>query len=376
LNGGRFGSREGKLWGRRWQSFVKISLSDSRLSYSGRIDKRDSERPEFVFPATSLAFCFWGRKASLMVTNISTCQDNYVGAIVDGVQKKWRIEGRGSTCLVILKEQEDREHQVLFFKRQDSCHEMIIESLELSEGSLLLETGKKPSRRIEIYGDSVSAGEVSEAAEYVGKPDPEHKGEYSNSWYSYGWIAARKLGAELHNISQGGIPLLNGNGWVEPPVYPGMEYMWDKIHYHPALGEPAVWDFSCFVPHVVIVAVGQNDSHPDDYMKTDPRGMRAGYWRYRYKCWIQDIRRKYPGAVILLATTILEHSREWDEAIEMVCRELKDNRIRHFLYRRNGCGTPGHIRISEAEEMAEELVDYINHLDIPVWEEIKDDEDE
>ena len=52
------------------------------------------------------------------------------------------------------------------------------------------------------------------------------------------------------------------------------------------------------------------------------------------------------------------------------------NRIRHFLYRRNGCGTPGHIRISEAEEMAEELVDYINHLDIPVWEEIKDDEDE
>ena len=210
----------------------------------------------------------------------------------------------------------------------------------------------------------------------MGKPDPEHKGEYSNSWYSYGWIAARKLGAELHNISQGGIPLLNGNGWVEPPVYPGMEYMWDKIHYHPALGEPAVWDFSCFVPHVVIVAVGQNDSHPDDYMKTDPRGMRAGYWRYRYKCWIQDIRRKYPGAVILLATTILEHSREWDEAIEMVCRELKDNRIRHFLYRRNGCGTPGHIRISEAEEMAEELVDYINHLDIPVWEEIKDDEDE
>lgn len=362
--------------GRRWQSFVKISLSDSRLSYSGRIDKRDPERPEFVFPATSLAFCFWGREARLMVTNKSTCQANYVGAIVDGVQKKWRIEGRGRTCLVILKEQEDREHQVLFFKRQDSCHEMIIESLELSEGSLLLEPGKKPSRRIEIYGDSVSAGEVSEATEYAGKPDPEHKGEYSNSWYSYGWITARRLGAELHNISQGGIPLLNGNGWVEPPVYPGMEYMWDKIHYHPALGVPAVWDFSCFVPHVVIVAVGQNDSHPDDYMKTDQKGMRADYWRYRYKCWIQDIRRKYPRAVILLATTILEHSQEWDEAIEVVCKELKDDRIRHFLYRRNGCGTPGHIRISEAEEMAEELVDYINHLDIPVWEEIKGDKDE
>ena len=31
----------------------------------------------------------------------------------------------------------------------------------------------------------------------------------------------------------------------------------------------------------------------------------------------------------------------------------------HFLYRRNGAGTPGHIRIPEAEEMAEELAGYI-----------------
>ena len=36
-----------------------------------------------------------------------------------------------------------------------------------------------------MYGDSVSAGEVSEAVEYTGKPDPEHNGQYSNSWYSY-----------------------------------------------------------------------------------------------------------------------------------------------------------------------------------------------
>lgn len=337
--------------GRRWRNFVKILLSDSRLSYSGRIDRRNPERPELIFPASSLVFHFRGRRAVLTLTNRSTCQENYVGAIVDGTQKKWKLKGEGRTCLVILEEKEDREHQVLFFKRQDGCHEIILESLELSEGSRLLDLPKRPERRIEIYGDSVSAGEVSEAVEYKGRPDPEHSGEYSNSWYSYGWIAARKLGAELHCISQGGIPLLNGNGWVEPPVYPGMEYMWDKVHYHPAFGEPSAWEFSCYVPHVVIAAVGQNDSHPEDYMKTDPNGVRARYWRYRYQCWIRAIREKYPRAVIFLTTTIMEHSR-----------------IRHFLYGRNGRGTPGHIRIPEAFEMAEELADYINGLDIPVWE--------
>ena len=38
--------------------------------------------------------------------------------------------------------------------------------------------------------------------------------------------------------------------------------------------------------------------------------------------------------------------------------------IRHFMFRRNGKGTPGHLRIPEAEEMAEELSAYIENLDI------------
>lgn len=30
----------------------------------------------------------------------------------------------------------------------------------------------KPIRKIEVYGDSVSAGEVSEAVDFAGKEDP------------------------------------------------------------------------------------------------------------------------------------------------------------------------------------------------------------
>lgn len=80
---------------------------------------------------------------------------------------------------------------------------MVLEALELSRGSVLLPPPEKPNRRIEVYGDSVSAGEVSEAVDYVGKEDPEHNGEYFNSWYSYSWMTARKLGAQIHDIAQG-----------------------------------------------------------------------------------------------------------------------------------------------------------------------------
>ena len=62
---------------------------------------------------------------------------------------------------------------------------------------------------MEVYGDSVSAGEVSEAEFACGQVDPEgHNGRYSNGYLSYSWQTARLLGAELHDIATGGMALL------------------------------------------------------------------------------------------------------------------------------------------------------------------------
>ncbi len=352
---------------RRQAGWEEICLARKELFYSGRIDITNPKKPEFVFPASSLHFRFYGKRAALTVYNRGGEDWRYfAGAVVDGVQKCFELPPNDRAELV-LADGEEKEHEILFFKRQDSCHEMVLERLSLSDGSVLLDLPEPALRRIEVYGDSVSVGEVSEAVDYLGEKDPEHTGEYTNSWYSYAWIAARKLGAQIHNISQSGIPLLNGSGWVMPPYLPGMESVWDKLHYHPQWKRVSKWDFSRYTPHLVLIAIGQNDSNPEDYMKTNPEGAKAVKWRCAYRKLVQDIRKQYPEAVIILTTTILEHDENWDKAIGQVCGELGDNRIRHFLYRKNGCGTKGHVRIPEAEEMAEELVHYIEELDIPVW---------
>lgn len=375
---------------------MKISLSDKKLNYCGRIDDREPERPVFIYPATSMEFSFHGKSAVLYVSSKRICWKNFVGAIVDGVQKKWEVSEEGITKIELIREERERKHHILFFKRMDCCHELTLEALELSEGARLLDPPPRPERRIEVYGDSVSAGEVSEALDYVGRPDPVHEGQFSNSWYSYAWMTARKLHAEIHDIAQGGIPVVNGTGWVDPPVYPGMEYLWDKLHYHPQLGygdetisadESApflteeerkaamYWDFSRYTPQVVILAVGQNDSNPEDYMRKDPAGEKAEHFRETYRKLVENTRGKYPKALIVLSTTILEHDRAWDDAIETVYQELKkeDPLIRHFVYTKNGVGTPGHIRIPEAEEMSEELAAYIEkvnrELPEPFWPE-------
>ena len=201
-----------------------------------------------------------------------------------------------------------------------------------------------------MFGDSVSCGEVSEAVEYVGKEDPKHDGEYSNSWYSYSWMTARKLGAELHDTSQGGIALLDGTGWFLAPDYLGVESCYDKIEYNTAFGTVKQWDFRKYQPQVVIVAIGQNDNHPTDEMAIDYHSEKSKHWRKRYQDFIEKLMQLYPKSQVILTTTILCHDKSWDEAIEEVCEKINNPRVHHFLYKRNGCGTPGHIRIPEAGE--------------------------
>ena len=87
-----------------------------------------------------------------------------------------------------------------------------------------------------------------------------------------------------------------------------------------------------------------------------------------YQKFLQKLRAKYKEAEIICCTTILQHDESWDRAIGDAVRAMKDPHITHFLYRRNGKATPGHPRIPECEEMAEELAAYISGLPIKGWD--------
>lgn len=346
-----------------------ISPEDGRLQYSGRIDFEVPEAPVFIYAASSVRLRFRGTRILVELANRRVYWTNEMGYFLDGVQGKIRLSsGEARQCYPIGENLEDTEHELLLFKRMDACHIVTFYGFEVSEGAVVLPPPNKPKRRIEVFGDSVSCGEVSEAVDFVGKEDPEHDGEYSNSWYSYAWMTARALHTELHDTSQGGIALLDGTGWFGEPDSIGMKSCYDKLLYNPQLGTVKQWDFTRYVPHVVIVALGQNDSHPDDYMAKDYDGSRAICWRTHYRAFVERMMEIYPKSQIILTTTLLCHDASWDRAIGEVCGEIGSARVHHFLYQRNGAGTPGHPRIPEAEEMAEELTGYIQSLGEEIWE--------
>lgn len=347
---------------------MRIQPNHEYLTYSGRIDWSNLNEPVFVYPCTSVRMRFTGNLLRIYTRNHQAYWNNYLGYILDGKQGILPLPMEGEKAFDLKVEKTlSGEHELLLFKRQDACHETSFLGAEIGDGESVLKGPAKPKRRMEIYGDSVSAGEVSEAVNFVGKEDPEHNGEYSNSWYSYAWMTARKLNAEIHDIAQGGVALMDKTGWFCEPEAIGMESIWDKVHYNPMLGPSVQWDFEQYIPQVVIVAIGQNDSHPQDYMALEYNGEQAGTWRTHYKRFLEKLRETYPNARIICCTTLLNHDPAWDRAIGQVVGELADERITQYLFRRCGSGTPGHLRIPEAQEMADELAAYIETLEIEGW---------
>ncbi|RSX58486.1 GDSL-type esterase/lipase family protein [Bifidobacterium samirii] len=397
-----------------------ISPADPAIRTMGRIDDADPDRPVWVHPYTQAAFRFTGTSLDATLVNHWNYGDSHLGVIIDGVQSKVRIPsgfaadgiesddagwddglGRGGepVTVTLAERLPDIEHEAVVYKRQDGQHYVELLGFGLDEGATVLPTTlPEPTRRIEIYGDSVSCGERNEALLYAGQPDPETDlSPYSDSWKSYGAIAARGLGAALHDVSQGGISLVDGIGWFAGPDYVGQESMWDRIEYNPTLGKAVAWDFARYTPHVVIVAVGQNDANPHDFMADDYDGAESHRWRTRYVDFLRSIHTRYPKAAIVCMTTVLQHDPAWDRAIDeavqtfnaipdlpaaepfgdavdapsaVAAASVGDGRpvAHHLLFSRNGAATPGHPRVIEHEEMARELTAFLESLGDAIWE--------
>lgn len=345
-----------------------ISADSNDISYMGRVDFSNEKVPKIIYAGSSITIRFKGTDVGAVIKNHNLYFVNELGTLVDGKESKITINEHEKELYVSIAENLDNiEHEIILFKRQDATH--YFDFLGFYINGEVLPKINKPARRIECYGDSVSAGAVCEAVDYTAMLDPDsHEGVYDNAWHSYSMITARNLGAEINNNAQGGIAVFNDTGYYHGPDYIGMEYAYDKLCYFPE-GGITNWDFSKYIPNVVIFAVGQNDSHHEgheDFDIDDPEYRLK--WKNAYKKIITDLRKKYPKASFILLLTVLMHAQGWDKAVEEIARELADDKIHYLKFKRTGKATPGHPRLPEQYEMAQELTAFISNLGEQIWE--------
>ena len=82
----------------------------------------------------------------------------------------------------------------------------------------------------------------------------------------------------------------------------------------------------------------------------------------KYKEILLDLKEKYKTAKFVIITTVLKHEMKLEYILDEVCAELADPDVTRYKFRRAGKATDGHPRITEQEEMANELADYIRTI--------------
>ena len=210
-------------------------------------------------------------------------------------------------------------------------------------------------RKMEFFGNSITCGYADE--DTTGKD--RGTAPYENGYISYAAITARHFDAEFHSTSRSGIGITVS--W-DPLIMPEM---YDRID---ATDAETKWDFSKYVPDVVVINLFQNDSWivklPDNQqfktrfgMKppTDDQIIRA------YKDFVKNIRNKYPKAQIICALGSMEAVKDgtpWRGYIEKAVAQIGDKKIfTHFFPYKN---TPGHPSAKEQQAIADDLIAFID----------------
>lgn len=345
-----------------------VSPDDGRLQYFGRIGFDDPKAPTFYYSATGFRTRFRGASIALRFAEDGYGPANSFGVRVDGGPEiPVQLVANSDQTYVAVVGLPNRVHDLVVYRRQDTYGGVAtFKGMWLDKGARLLDPPKRPTRKIEFFGDSVTGGDAVTAFGFEAKPDGAVSYENSDAklndgWWSFAAVAARRLNADANIEGIGGLPLLDHTGWfggsLDADV--GLETTWDKLDPIPGQFKP--WDFSRFTPDVVVVAIGQNDSHGGDIH--DPAFHAR--WVATYERVLEGLRGHYPKARFVLTTTILGHDLAWDRALQEIAASYEKEHpglVRYFGFKNVGRGTPGHPRVAEEDEMGRELADYLSRL--------------
>lgn len=330
---------------------LHIKADNPHYQFTGRVDFADPLAPLISWPGTSVASVFTGPEVSVVLDDQQG--KNYFSAFIDD---DWEnpivIAARqGEHVYPLAKDLAAGPHKLTLFKRTEGEEgSTLFKGLILADGQELQAPARRPVRRIEFFGDSITSGMGNEADLEAGDAELAEK----NHFLSYAAITARALEAEHHAISQSGIGIMIS--WFDFT----MPDFYDQLN---AVGNnDSRWDFSLWTPDVVVINLFQNDSWlVDERLKPVPdREARI----QAYIDFISRIRKLYPEATLICALGSMDATKEgspWpgyiEQAVARIKQEQGDEHIHTLFFPFTGFGK--HPRVEHHQQNAALLTDFI-----------------
>jgi lysophospholipase L1-like esterase len=247
----------------------------------GRFDLTDATKPSFGWSGSAMIARFQGTGATLRIDG----SPNQFTVVVDGTVSSQVLKVVvGTTQYALASGLTSGVHDVVVWKRTEGDQgENRFLGLDVAGGQLQAPPGP-PDRRIEIYGDSITAGYGLDGADQncTWSPDTE------NNYLTYGAITARNLTVELHTVAWSGIGMYRNYG-ISGASSDAMPSVYARTL---ASQTGSVWDFSTWQPHAVVINLGTNDASTNG----DP----GTPYETAYLAFVRSLRQKYPDTFFVL----------------------------------------------------------------------------
>ena len=241
--------------------------TDSRVEKMGRMLTVDNVL-YLNYSGAEVSFTMQGTKAEVTLISDGEKWEEHLKAWVavfinDEAEpaKRFMLTKQRET-FTIYQGVEDKEVQIRLVKYSEVAFAKVgIESFAI-EGELLKRKEDTRLVNIEFIGDSITCGYGIEGEYNV---DTFHTAQ-ENPYTAYAMQVARNINARYHLVSWSGIGVISSwvgeteekplNDWLMPMLY---QYTDAALSRDLELKEWDKWDFSQFVPDIIVIHLGTND---------------------------------------------------------------------------------------------------------------------
>lgn len=244
----------------------------------GRYDGCRAAGPRAAWSGTGFVARFTGTGLSVTVDGPPLI----FTTVVDGTTRGEFTTTSGRQVYTVAAQLPPGEHVVEVTRQGEaSFGASVLEAVTVSDGNLLPPPAR-PARRIELLGDSITAGYGNEGT----TPSCGFSAETENHSLTYGVLLSNALNAELSTVAWSGKGIVSnyGGNLVDP-----MPTLYDRADPNDA---SSVWDFSAWQADLVIVNLSTND-YSTDHDPADDTFVST------YTNLLATLRDRYPKAQLL-----------------------------------------------------------------------------
>jgi hypothetical protein len=256
-----------------------VDADDPNIQYIGRFYAPDLKHRVFDWPGVQICANFLGTSCSIRLTD----KRNEYAVIVDHrAPRILTIDSTIDLYCVASGLADSLPHSIIIQKRTEPLvGKGIFYGFILDKGRTLLPPEKRPERRIEFIGNSITSGYGVEGESIECHFSPQTE----NACISYASMTARELNADYHLISYSGRGVVRNYGDSSTTSIDPMPALYDRVCYSDTIHK---WNFSSWVPQVVVINLGTNDFSTQPY---PPKNI----FQEAYVRLINCVRSRYPG---------------------------------------------------------------------------------